>query len=324
MIIKYITDKWLALITISALVLTSNVHADPVTSIAIDVGYRTDDVKWSIAGFFEGQYVNLLSELSWDNLKIQQIRISLDHTSKKSIVAASVSYGSIVSGSNQDSDYKGSNKTLEFSRSNNNSGGDDVVDFEIGFGYEIDLYNSKSIHTAHLIPLFGYSYHEQNLRMTDGFQTVSRPELVLPQNAPVALGPFTDVLNSTYQTQWDGLWLGIQLLFGNTTEGGRYSLLFKHHWPDYYAEANWNLRPEFAHPKSFSHQSNGTGNEFLMQWIGNTSEAWALKVMLQYQKWSTTPGIDIIYYSDGTAAATRLNGVEWQSTTFMLGVEVRI
>lgn len=36
-------------------------------------------------------------------------------------------------------------------------------------------------------------------------------------------------------------------------------LSFKYHSVIYYAEANWNLGTDFEHPKSFEHDTNGTG-----------------------------------------------------------------
>jgi hypothetical protein len=164
--------------------------------------------------------------------------------------------------------------------------------------------------------MLGYSYHEQNLRMTNGNQVVQLfPNLILQ--------PFSG-LNSTYKTEWDGFWLGAQLWFRSKTRQDKFSLIFKHHMPDYSAEANWNLRADFAHPKSFEHQASGKGNEFLIGWVENTTDLWALKATLQYQKWQTDPGIDIVYFSDGTVAATRLNDVEWKSTVFTIGIERRI
>ena len=317
MIIKYITDKWLASIVVSSLLVSTGAYADSYTSIDFEVGRRSDDINFNIAGDINGNNPNILSELTWTGLRIRQAKVSVHHRSdKNSIVMISTSHGSIRSGSNQDSDYGGDYRTLEFSRSYNDTSGDDVVDREIGFGYQFDIYDSRSKNIAHLVPLVGYSYHEQNLRITNGNQVVQLfPTLVLQ--------PFSG-LNSTYQTVWDGKWIGLQLRFKSMVRQDRIYLFFKHHWPDYYAEGNWNLRTTFAHPKSFSHQASGTGDEFLIKWIENTTRVWALSMTVHFQQWNTAPGLDITYFSDGTAAATRLNGVEWQSTTFMLGVEVRI
>jgi hypothetical protein len=325
--IKYVAERFIVVlsISISAFLYTPHVHADSVTSVAFDVGVRSDDVNWNIAGNINGTNPNVLSELTWTDLRILQTKISVESVSDKgSIFIASASYGSISSGSNQDSDYMGDNRTFEWSRSNNNSSGDNVFDFELGLGYQFDIYDSRFNNVAHIIPMLGYSYHEQNLRMTNGYQTISVPAFSPPGFFPPLLGPFDRVLNSTYQTEWDGLWAGVQLWFRSKTGRDKFYLSFKHHRPDYSAEANWNLATRFAHPKSFEHQASGKGNEFLIGWVENTTEVWALKATLQYQKWQTDPGIDIVYFSDGTVAATRLNDVEWKSTVFTIGIERRI
>ncbi len=51
-----------------------------------------------------------------------------------------------------------------------------------------------------MTPLLGYSYHEQNLNITDGNQTI-------PDS-----GSFPG-LNSSYDTEWQGPWIGFDLRF---------------------------------------------------------------------------------------------------------------
>jgi hypothetical protein len=303
-------------VVVSALLFASNIHATSVTSIVVDVGYRSDDVNFNISGDINGNNPNILSELLWTNLRILQKKISVEHRGNKAVLIASISEGSISSGSNQDSDYLGDNRTLEFSRSYNNSSGDGVVDREIAFGYQFDFHDPRSKDIAYIVPMMGYSYHEQNLRMTNGNDVVQLfPNLILQ--------PFPG-LNSTYQTEWEGRWVGAKLWFKTVAGRDTLSLFFKHHWPDFSAEANWNLRPDFAHPKSFEHQARGFGNELLIEWVENTTQTMAFKMGLHFQKWRTDPGIDIVYFSDGTVAATRLNRVEWKSTAFSIGLEFRI
>jgi hypothetical protein len=42
-----------------------------------------------------------------------------------------------------------------------------------------------------------------------------------------------------------------------------------------------------------------------------------------YLKWSTDPGLDRLYYANGSVAETRLNEVNWDSYALMLGLVYR-
>jgi hypothetical protein len=154
-------------------------------------GYRDDTLNWNIAGMSDGTSPNILSELSWDNLHIWQIEGAGRVTFAKRLrLEGSLGYGWIYKGDNQDSDYFGDDRTLEFSRSNNNSDGDNVYDWSVGVGYQYNLGEMADLMVDELWMTFlgGYSHHEQNIRITDGFQTIP------------ALGPF-DGLNSTYKAR---------------------------------------------------------------------------------------------------------------------------
>lgn len=39
------------------------------TSLSLDAGFRSDDLDWSIAGDADGNNPNILSELTWENIK---------------------------------------------------------------------------------------------------------------------------------------------------------------------------------------------------------------------------------------------------------------
>ena len=55
-------------------------------------------------------------------------------------------------------------------------------------------------------------------------------------------------LHAKYDAQWKGPWVGLEL------DGSMRKFLghirFEYHFPDYYAQAEWNLRTEFQHEKS--------------------------------------------------------------------------
>jgi len=218
-------------------------------------------------------------------------------------------YGWIIDGKNQDSDYLTDNRGGESSRSNNVTDDDDVFDFSLGAGLQFYL-NAKEIEELlsdqlKIVFLGGYSYHEQNLRITDGFQTIP------------ATGSFGG-LNSTYQTEWDGLWAGLE--FSGIKDRFTGLARFEYHWVDYYAEADWNLRTDFAHPKSFEHIADGTGMTLIFDGSYRLNNAWSLDLNVDVKNWSAGAGIDRTFSSTGTISETRFNEVNWISYAVMGGI----
>ena len=276
-----------------------------------NMGYRNDDLKWNIAGDSSGNNPNVLSELTWDNLNIFQVGVKNKTIFRGVYFRGYLQYGWIISGDNQDSDYLGDNRTFEFSRSNNSTDDDNTWDTSAGIGYQFNL-GTGLIGFA---PLFGYSYHEQNLRITNGNQTIP------------PTGPF-EGLDSTYETEWKGPWVGLDLIIRSpdkTTLLDDFELGFgfEYHWADYNADANWNLRTDLAHPKSFEHDADGQGFVLSADWSIFFKRNWALNLTANYQTWDTDPGMDRVFAADGTILETRLNEVEWNSYAIMLGAIYR-
>ena len=279
----------------AALLMFGSIPAYAESNFDMSAGYRRDSLQWSIAGTINGTSPNVLSELTWDNLNIAQLGIRWHQTNPQGFhTRFSAAYGAILSGDNQDSDYSGNNRTGEFSRSNNNSDGDSVIDLSGAIGFRLRS------GTVDVTPLLGYSFHGQYLRMTDGYQTIP------------ATGSFSG-LNSTYDAEWDGFWFGaeIETVFGS---GIRAYLRLEHHIADYYAEANWNLRNDFRHPKSFEHIADGSGT-VLSFGVGSDPKPgkMGLNVNVDYQNWNTDAGVDRVFFSNGTTSSTRLNEVTWKS-----------
>ena len=294
------------------------------SEVVLSAGYRVDDFDWNIAGDTNANNPNILSELTWDDIEIYQLELY-----NKTIVGevfylrGSLSYGWIKDGDNQDSDYLEDNRSFEFSRSNNSADDGDTLDASLGIGYPFTFGSGF----VGLRPLIGYSYHEQNLTMTDGNQTITWISLdpAFPDGPP--LGPMLG-LDSTYEAQWKGPWVGFDLIF-TSKDVHRYFVQveayvnLEYHWADYCAEADWNLRTDFAHPKSFEHDADGDGIVISAGWNVVWSDHWALNVNFDYQDWSTDHGTDRTFFSDGSVEETRLNEVNWKSYAIMMGAAYR-
>lgn len=279
---------------------------------SLGVDYRLGEFDWNIAGDANGANPNILSELSWVDLEIPQVTASMSaHFGDHVVLRADGAYGRIINGKNQDSDYAGDNRTLEFSRSNN-AGRGDTDDTSLALGYRFVVFDEAAGRYAHITPLAGYSLHHQNLKIKNGVQTIPATE-PLPG------------LNSTYDAEWQGPWLGVNM---RLEADERTALLvdLAYHWADYAAEANWNLRDDLAHPVSYRHDSQGQGVIAALGITHVLRRHWAVLVRLESQHWSADPGTDIVYLVDATTGApqppstTRLNAVHW--VTRALGAAV--
>ncbi len=283
------------------------------TNLQLGFGYRVDDLDWSIAGDSSGQNPNVLSELTWRDLESYELKAKGNGIFKdKYVLDGSIAYAEIFRGENQDSDYTGNNRTGEFSRSNNRSDEGDLYDLSAGLGYRMHLNNYQEfwvVDDLWLSLLGGYSYHSQDLRITDGVQTIP------------ATGPFAG-FNSKYETEWQGPWLGVE--FYGTKGRGSGFLRFEYHFAvDYYAEADWNLRTDFQHPKSFEHEADGTGMVYGLGGSWALNDNWSLGANIDIYDFETDEGVDRTFFSNGTTSETQLNEVSWSNWAALLVLTYR-
>ena len=215
-------------------------------------------------------------------------------------------YGWVADGTVRDSDYHGSGRTLEYSRSNSTVGDDDVLDGSIGLGFEKSYWRNRCT----LGWLGGYSYHEQNLRLTNGVQ-------LFPAVAPIS------GLDSTYKSKWYGPFAGIDL---EIRPFPKLSLLgsAEYHWADYEAKANWNLRKDFAHPVSFrqvADRANGVVGTLRGRYL--FTNGWAFDLTFEYRDFAARDGINQAYLADDTTAVSKFNEANWKSYTTSAGLTCR-
>ena len=175
----------------------------------LSAGYRTDKLNWHIAGNLLGTNPNVRSELNWSGLRIYQLKLANRTVIKDRVyMRGHLDYGTVVSGSNQDSDYNGDDRTQEFSRSVNGADGNDVWDGSIGIGPRFSFFESTMV----VCPMIGYAVSEQDLNIVDGYQALTAPPLTTPT------GPIAG-LDSRFQTRWKGPWLGVDLFFRFPAQG---------------------------------------------------------------------------------------------------------
>lgn len=286
--------------------------------LGLQGGYRQDRLDWNIAGS-----VDVLSELVWENLDIYQLQLTSALTGAaifpggRLTARGLLGAGRMVAGDNRDSDYAGDGRTLEFSRSSNDAGDGQVYDFSLGAGLEFSLPSG-----LRLTPLLGYSHHEQHLVLQDGVQTLSQPQLVPHSRfSPPPLGAISG-LDSTYEARWYGPFVGFDLSYP-ITPAWLLTATAELHWGEMKAEADWNLRSDFAHPVSFRQRADAYGLVLAARAHYALAERWDLVLAADYTDWSTDPGLDQIYFADGGVSATRLNEVNWRSFALQAGLQYR-
>jgi hypothetical protein len=162
--------------------------------------------------------------------------------------------------------------------------------------------------------LGGYSYHEQNMRLTNGVLLLSNST---PVNIPI------NGLNSTYESSWQGPFAAVDL---ELHASPHFSILgtAEYHWPDYEGEANWNLNTNFAHPVSFRHEAD-TGEGVIGALKGSylVGNGWELDLTFEYRDFSVSDGIARTFLADGSFLTTKLNEANWQSSAFTIGFTYR-
>lgn len=273
-----------------------------------NVGYRHDELDWS----FALPNINIRSELQWHDLQGVQFEFGLQRRLGRHFrLKGHLAYSFLFDGDNQDSDFNGNNRTDEFSRSNNSNQNGDLWDVSIGLAYDLNLFAERIV----LSPLVGYSYHDQNLQITRGIQTIP------------PLGPFPG-LDSSYDPTWYGPWIGADFLYksyGKSAPKPGYETFFgiEYHFANFEAQADWNLRADLAHPVSFRQDADGSGWVMMggINYLFNPR--WSVNLIGKYQKWKTSAGRHRFFFYDGSSYRTRLNGVNWDSYSLSAGVTCR-
>jgi hypothetical protein len=293
--------------------------------LELNVGSRVDQFDWNIAGDISGNNPNIISELTWEDLEIDEIiakgRIIMfnNRVPFGGIVRGSINYGEIQAGANQDSDFGLDDRTNEFSRSNNRADEGEVWDVSLGGGLVFKTKNRKFI----ISPLVGGSYHGQNLTIHDHYQTISGVNPYDPTKPPPPVGSRLPGLASTYDAEWRSGWIGVDLEFQPSPSFELHGSV-ELHAAEFEAEADWNLITEFDHPKSFTHEATeaagvvaGFGAKFGFRNL-------LLNLDLRYQKWLAEDGIVTFYNPDGSIGAQqRLNEVNWESLSVSAGLTLR-
>jgi len=277
-------------------------------------GYRTNELNWNISGV-NGMNPNVKVEYKWTDLQSFQIKsksqLLFDNIF---ILEGQVARSWIVEGNNQVSEFDGNDRTMEVTRTRNKADEGDTFDISGGVGIRYNMESDDDffeLKNTWLSLLGGYSYHEQNLSIKDGNQTIDTTGMF-------DLGPF-EGLDSPYEAEWKGPWLGIEL--GGEQDNFLATVRFEYHFAEYNAEGQINLNENFQQPKSFDHSGDGEGLVFALDMSYKLNPSWELNFNADYQDWEILDGTDRLFLADGSIIQSRLNEVNWTSFALMLGAK---
>jgi hypothetical protein len=259
--------------------------ANEKLQVSIKTGYFHEDFRWSIAGITSNSnYVNVLSELRWKNLRGPSIQASARYVFSNNIfILTDFSESFIIGGRNTDTDFGQSNRQdpVYFDSFNSNKG--HVLGGFIAGGYQVKF---KKVALSHYI---GYGAHNESLYILRDY------------------GNVIGNLRSTYKTIWYGFTGGFDI---KILVRKRFIILpnIIYHQVNYAAKANWNLIQEFKHPVSYRHSAKGFGIEPGLNVSYVLNKKISFSIGGKYSYWMTGKGKDTLYLTDNTTSITQMNG----------------
>ena len=269
------------------------------------------ELVWDIASSASATTTpNVLSELSFRDIRSLGYVINLGYMNRFDnniafVLEAEYADSRIRSGRAQDSDYASDNRTDEFSRSFSDIESDSINYFSLATGIKTRWLNTKGHYLSFLI---GYKKHNVDITMTNG--VVEIPE--------ADAGSLIPGLNSTYNSEFRSIFAGLSTehVFSWGTIGFRYDL----YYTDLKAEADWNLRTDFAHPVSFEQVGDGKGYAATLGYTYNHNRNWDYSIDYAVTKYHIQDGYDQTYFSDTTSFIVKLNNSEYKQEAIRIGV----
>jgi hypothetical protein len=267
---------------------------DSMLSLTVCSAYFVEDLRWSIAGDKHGNNPNVLSELTWKNLRGIQPTITLNWNPWKALRFRSTFASSfIMAGTVTDTDYLSDDRTDANFNMTFDSDEGKIILFEISAGYH--LFQTETFRISTYI---GYGISQSGLFL---------------------LG---DANNKELRSTYDATWkyaiatVGLRKKFSkriNIEPFIAYSQL------NYNAKANWNLIQSFQHPLSFEHTAKGFRISASSEMVYNVTSRFAVSLIGNFSFWKTGRGVDKLYLMNNTTAITQFNGAGRK--TFSIGIQ---
>ena len=275
------------------------------------VEHAKSELVWDIAaGPSEYFSPNILSELHYNDVKHTGLGIHLAQL--KPIANNLAFYGelrysdtNISSGRSQDSDYLANNREAEFSRSYADIKNNGNNNFSISLGLKKRWFDVSGHYFTAMI---GYQNTKFDLTATNGVQAI--PDEL---NGEVFPG-----LESTYNSDFNSLYFSLST--EHVFQWGTVGLRLDRYDIDFEAVADWNLREDLAHPKSFLHSGNGKGDSFTLEYSYQLNINWDTFLNFKRLRYKIKNGYDQTFFADGASYVTTLNRLSYESDQFNFGI----
>jgi len=262
--------------------------------------FKNENLQWSIAGNSNGQNPNILSEVSWKNLKTRGAGLDIQANIWSGLsFKGKYQHGYIYAGNATDTDYAQDNKTNPTYHASLNSNQGDINSYFAGLSYLLIIY-----HRLSFSPYAGYTKNKQSLllKSNDNSSQINEKKL-----------------NSTYTTNWTGTEIGLDADMAvnnwiNFKVGLSYAQV------RYAASADWNLIDAFAHPLSFSHRANGYQTNLNLQTAFQVLPQFSVFIRGNYLHRETGTGTDQLFLADGQNVISQFNGAKGNSKGIGLGI----
>jgi hypothetical protein len=230
---------------------SSQSPSSPGSHVEPFVSYSREDFRWSIGNqAIKPNYPNIASELIWKNLHVLKIGVSgIGDFGNSIVLEGAASYGFILKGKNQDSDFGGNDRTKEWSRATLKTKGH-TLDLSLGGGMKISVTSDSTI-----TPLLGVSYQEKTFSDSNLYQNITHTNLAPPSfwtdhnitpNQYPAAGTRQNGHINTYKASFYGPWIGFN---SEIKMSSNWTLLtsLKGRYVWYKGQGNWPNNLNFTH-----------------------------------------------------------------------------
>ncbi|MBV8389567.1 MAG: hypothetical protein JO080_07205 [Mucilaginibacter sp.] len=263
-------------------------------------GYQKENFHWSIAGNSNGQNPNIYSELKWKNISGVMWNVALQwNFYERLLLTGSYNRSGTTSGTSNDTDYGGDNRTRPVYNQNFNSNKGNTSAWSVGAGYK--LIDNKIVK---LDSYAGYGVHYQSYYLLgdEGYQ---------------------GQLNTSYKPQWKGPFVRFASNIQFMKNLGAFADV-TYDQVKYNAAADWNLIQNFQHPVSFRQSANGYGIDVSAGLYFTVNRYLVINAGVGFFNWETGNGIDTLYLANGGMEKTQMNGATRNGSHFNLGVSIRL
>ncbi len=315
----YSIDKtpgvWAALILLILLMWPMALHAAWASRSEVYVelggGVREASLSWDIASDPTGtQTPNVLSALDWQNVTVLDVMAALEWRLPNHLFARiEGTLGNPVEGTMTDTDYSADHRSEELRRSTGAVSGERSMLGSFAAGRYWALNSRWQLQTA-----LGVGVSTLELNNEQGYLHVDAEN-------PADIGSIMG-LDSDYNAYWSGVLARFGLVYEHpqwlfATYYSRYPQAH------YDATARWNLRNDFAQPKSFDQEAVGVGEVWEWRIGREMMPAHWLLLVWRREAWYATKGDDRLYRPNQLPSLTRLNSVELDSTAWALQWQLR-